>query len=74
MDKENRNCDLAMIERGVVIDADDGLYTIRSYGRDGLITPGIPVISGHVHSFAEGDKVYFFLFDDGNGAVIGKFE
>jgi len=72
MEKENQCCDMAMIERGQVVSVSGGLYKIRSYGRDGLTTPGIPPMrSGD--SYNVNDKVYFFLFSDGHGAVLGKF-
>jgi len=72
MDKENKCCDLAMIERGIVKAVSAGQYTIESYGRSGLTTPAIPALHTG-ESYAEGDKVYFFLFGDGHGAVLGKF-
>ena len=72
MEKENPCKDGALIERGVIVAAEDGLYTVASYGRSGLITPGIPAIIGAPYEANE--KVYFFMFDDGHGAVIGRFE
>ena len=35
----------AMIERGKILAAEDGRYTIQSYTRDGLITPPLQSIS-----------------------------
>ena len=72
MEKENPCKDGAMIERGEVVAAEDGLYTVISYGRGGLVTPGIPAIIGAPYDINE--KVYFFMFDDGMGAIIGRFE
>lgn len=71
MEKENLYCDRAQIERGIIETAANGLYTVRSYGREGLVTPEIPAIIGAPYSANE--KVYFFLFDDGKGAIIGRF-
>lgn len=66
-------CDTARIERGIILQAEDGMYTVQSYGRGGLVTPGIPAMTAGIGPFAAGDRVYFFLFDDGHGAVIGSF-
>lgn len=72
MDKENQCCDMAAVERGIVTAVSSGKYTVKSYGRDGLITPGIPALHAGA-SYAVNDKVYFFLFNDGTGAIIGTF-
>ena len=74
MEKEHTCFDAAQIERGVIISADSGTYTVRSYGRDGLITPGIPALAGGGEPYAVNEKVYFFLFEDGHGAILGRFE
>lgn len=73
MEKENYCCDTARIERGEIVKAEDGKYFVRSYGRDGLTTPGIPALIAAMVPFTVGEKVYFFLFDDGHGAIIGRF-
>lgn len=73
MEKENNCFDAARIERGIVVSVSSGLYQIRSYGRDGLVTPGIPALAGGGQPYAVNEKVYFFLFDDGTGAVLGRF-
>ncbi len=72
MEKEKQCWDGAMVERGQVVSVDSGKYTVRSYGRDGLVTPGIPAITGGPYTVNQ--KVYFFMFQDGHGAVIGAFE
>jgi hypothetical protein len=61
---------MAAIERGVVVSASEGGYRVQSYSRDGLITPAIPALT--LDTYAQGDRVYFFLFDDGHGAILGK--
>lgn len=63
---------LAAIERGVVVDAPEGGYKVQSYSRDGLITPAIPALTQD--TYTQGDRVYFFLFDDGHGAILGKID
>lgn len=73
MEKENNCFDAAQIERGIVVSVSSGLYQIRSYGRDGLVTPGIPALAGGGQPYSVNEKVYFFLFDDGTGAVLGRF-
>lgn len=72
-EKENYCCDLAQVERGAIVAAEDGLYTVKSYGRSGLTTPGIPALHPTLETYTVGDNVYFFVFGDGTGAVIGKF-
>jgi hypothetical protein len=61
---------MAAIERGSVVSAPEGGYKVQSYSRDGLITPAIPALSQD--TYAQGDKVYFFLFDDGHGVILGR--
>jgi hypothetical protein len=60
----------AAIERGIVVSAPEGGYKVQSYSRDGLITPVLPSLTQD--AYTQGDKVYFFLFDDGHGAILGK--
>lgn len=73
MDKEEMCCDKAFVERGKITAEKDGLYKVESYGRAGLVTPWIPAMAASMMPFDIGEKVYFFLFDDGHGAVIGRF-
>lgn len=58
----------AKIERGIVTHADEDGYIVQSYDRSGLVTPKIKSI--HQHQYDAGDRVYFFLFDDGCGRII----
>jgi hypothetical protein len=60
----------ARIERGVIAESDENGYRVLSYSRDGIYTPCIPSSV----ECAEGDWVYFFVFPDGHGMIIGKFE
>lgn len=60
----------ARIERGVITRQDDGRYIVKSYDRHGLVTPPIETINAQ--QFNAGDRVYFFLFDDGTGRIIAS--
>jgi len=62
----------ATIERGEIIGAEDTGYLIASFSRHGLTTP--PLAAINQSTYAVGDKVYFFMFDDGKGAILMKFE
>ena len=48
----------ASIERGKVLTASAGSYTVASLDREGIISPAITASSG---VFAVGDTVYFFF-------------
>ena len=61
----------ATIERGVIAEACEDGYKIRSLTRDGIVTPALPSISGT--AYRAGDRVYFFVFDDGHGAILAAF-
>lgn len=61
----------AAIERGKILSVESGGYRIESYTRDGITTPPIPAMGGAAYS--AGDRVYFFLFDDGSGAILAAF-
>lgn len=74
MEKENNSFDAAKIERGVIVFEGGGFYKVQSYGRDGLITPRIPALPGGGEPYSVNEKVYFFLFSDGKGAIIGRFD
>lgn len=60
----------AKIERGLVMHAVDGKYIVQSYDRTGLTTPPIEAINQKQYN--AGDRVYFFLFDDGGGKIIAS--
>ena len=63
---------MAAVERGVVVSVQESGYKVQSYSRDGLTTPALPALS--LDTYAEGDKVYFFMFDDGHGAILGRID
>ena len=72
MENEKSRCrDSAQIERGRITQAGGGLYKVSSYGRSGLTTPGLPPMDPQA-SYQVNDKVYFFMFDDGHGMILGK--
>ena len=70
----------APIERGAIVSIEGNVYRIASYSRDGVTTPPIKAITDFdiyqdgvpVRRYGAGDKVYFFMFDDGNGMILGK--
>lgn len=66
--KEKRSCYGAVIERGVIRDAGEDGCLVESIDRYG-IRARIPAIGSGEYSV--NDQVYFFLFPDGTGAVIG---
>jgi len=60
----------APIERGQVVAKTGEGLRIASYDRSGVITPPLPMMAG---AEAEtGERVYFFMFDDGRGMVIAR--
>ena len=62
----------AVIERGKILTAEASGYCIASIDRDGIETPPIsPLIEGE--SYAVGDYVYYFVFGDGTGRILGQF-
>lgn len=61
------NCG-AKIERGIVVAAVDKKYSVKSYTRPGIVTP---LMKSEI-PLQVGDMVYFFLFADGDGCIIGK--
>ena len=58
----------AAIERGVILSASQGLYTVKSLDRDGIESPPIGTADGT--TYQAGDRVYFFLFPDGTGKIL----
>lgn len=65
MQPDNR----ALIERGTIsCVAEDG-YTVASMDRPGITTPILKAINGGVYDV--NTTVYFFMFDDGDGGIIG---
>lgn len=62
----------ALIERGEVLTAEDAAYTVKSYDRDGVVTPPIPAID-NVNPDV-GNRVFFFMFNDGSGRIIARMD
>ena len=60
----------AYLERGEVIGADTGKWTVKSLDRVGIESPPLPSLSGT--PYANGDIVLFSMFSDGTGIIIGK--
>lgn len=46
-------------------------YTVESYGRPGIVARNIPCLASA--DVEEGSMVYFFMFPDGKGGIIGSF-
>lgn len=61
----------ASIERGAVESIEDGGYRVASFTRDGITTPPLKTMN-ETDALSIGDRVFFFLFDDGDGLIIGK--
>lgn len=59
------------IERGKILTAAQGEYTVSSYDRDGIVTPPVEAINNITYSV--GDDVYYFIFPDGTGKIICSF-
>lgn len=62
----------AMIERGKIIHKKNDRYTVQSYSRQGITVENLPAMNGT--TFNENDLVYFFLFNDGKGLILEKFD
>ena len=59
----------AALERGVVETIESGGYRVASMTRRGIRTP---VIKSLETGLKVGDRVYFFLFPDGDGVILAK--
>lgn len=59
----------AWIERGTVINADNGQYTVKSLDREGIVTPPMGAVND-ADTYQADDMVYFFLFRDGTGRIL----
>lgn len=58
----------ARLERGEITEASAQGYTVVSSERPGIISPPISDMFGNDHDV--GDRVIFFLFEDGDGRII----
>lgn len=61
----------APIERGVIETIEDGRYRVASFTRNGITSLPLKAMN-EADTLSVGDRVYFFLFDDGDGLIIGK--
>lgn len=65
----------AFIERGEIKAAGVNGYTIRSLDRLGIQAREIRAIrTAGDTTYTVGDRVYFFLFRDGTGMILGGME
>ena len=70
----------ARIERGEIKESRGTQHKVKSLDRDGIVTPFLSVleIDPKIEAkytpteYAVGDMVYFFVFADGHGAILGK--
>ena len=64
------------IERGTIREKDEHLYRVESATRTGAVTRWIGAIGEGVQEteYSVGDGVYFFMFDDGRGMILGRME
>lgn len=60
-----------IIERGQITEVTGNGCKVRSFDRDGIVTPPIEPITEE--TFSVDDYVYFFLFPDGKGRIISRF-
>jgi hypothetical protein len=58
----------ATIERGWVVEKIGTAYRVASLTRDGIISPPIPAMG--TGEYTADELVYFFLFEDGTGAIL----
>ena len=71
MSKENNPLYGAIIERGVILTEESGAYTVQSFDRENVVTPPITALSD---SYDVGNRVFFFLFNDGSGRILGLMD
>ncbi len=66
---KNENCySGTFVERGIVTAVEDDGYVIASYDRKGITLP--PIKGFDNATYEVGDKVYYFVFNDGTGKII----
>ncbi|GHU83922.1 hypothetical protein FACS1894196_4610 [Clostridia bacterium] len=61
----------ARVERGRVTEVTADGTRVESLEREGITTP--PIAVAQWVTVAEGDRVYFFVFDDGGGMIFETF-
>ena len=66
----------AAIERGRIVDARDGAFKVSSWSRGGVISRYLHPLQPNLETepFGVGDEVYFFMFPDGRGLILGRIE
>ena len=74
------------VERGKIVEKDGLKYKVESFTRAGVKSRFLRSVSYYAneregdpatdnkYEYAEGDEVYFFLFADGRGMILGKVE
>ena len=69
----------ARIERGEINESRGTTHRVKSLDREGIVTPFIggldiaQTVGEYTPTeYAVGDMVYFFVFADGHGAILGK--
>lgn len=67
MEQHKPNDARALIERGEIVSAENGQYMVKSLDRDG-ITARLKGVNSKAYD--AGNRVYFFLFDDGTGRIL----
>lgn len=60
-----------MVERGRVIEVSERGARVESFTRVGIVAPPLSALTGEMVEL--GDFVYFFLFEDGTGMILGRF-
>lgn len=70
---DTKNIPGACIERGEVTAAGTDGYTVASLDRPGGVQSREIRAAGGA-AYAVGDRVYFFLFRDGTGMILGGME
>lgn len=71
MEQHKPNDARALIERGEIASAENGLYLVKSLDREG-VTARLKSIDNTAYD--AGNRVYFFLFDDGTGRILGLLD
>lgn len=84
--QENENRQGATIDRGKIIREESGGYVVSSYQNPQAVTRPMKPVNEYVreyegdppierkYTYATGDEVYFIMFPDGRGLILGKME
>lgn len=68
--KEKQEMHGAALERGRVVNIENGKYRVESLDRPGLSSTPMKIFSGE--TLTKGDSVFFYLFADGDGIILCK--